>query len=284
MRASFSFLWSILRAKIDAYMVRNLRLPGSMIVSGKQITDLKVLGNAATPGITKARRLSLRGLYNGRPVKIYSAFSPAQVALRLDIQKVHLSSVAFPEVIAADDCLIVEAWIDGDSIHALSSAQREAAQVSVRIFLEECQQSETLLALAREHTQSFCYFHDYLLARLRLWRHLQPVDKVLMAWQQAYALLSPALPQYLSHPDLSAANLIREKGTGKLYVVDNELLGVGHGWVLDRLNSCLAESDISMLPQQDVPGGFVELSWRLRKLGSAFDAYDFSRVEQLLRA
>ena len=68
--------------------------------------------------------------------------------------------------------------------------------------------------------------------------------------------------------------------TGKLYVVDNELLGVGRSWVIDGKNSfCKSKFKDDLVDA--VSQNFANLSWKLRLVGSALDNGDFERAERL---
>ena len=259
--------------------------PGTIRVAGSQVTDLRPLGGYHQPGVTKAGRLSFAGLCQGRKVKVYSAFSKAQVDLRLAMQGYSFPGCVFPQVIVADDCLVVEAWVEGVPVSSLPSAQRLEASNAVSSFLIGNQSESTLLSLASKHAEAFCYLNDYLLARLGVWRHWNGVGVFIDQWISEFqALLSTeSIPHFLSHPDLSAANLIREHATGHWVVIDNELLGAGPGWILDARNSLLKREVPLSCSNVNVPLSFAERTWRLRQLGSALDANDFVRAEALCR-
>ncbi|MVW76084.1 hypothetical protein [Pseudomonas xionganensis] len=257
--------------------------PGSIRVAGMQITGLRPLGGFQQPGVTKAGRLSFAGYCEGRKVKVYSAYGPAQIALRQAVQGLDLDGCGFTELLAVDDELVVEAWVEGCSVTQLPGDQQLAAAERVRQLLHELHHGKASLALATAHDQAFCYLQDYLLVRLGVWRHWSLVADFLQQWQARYAELGERLPVRLSHPDLSAANLVLEQGSGRLLIIDNELLGVGRGWILDGRNSLL-HADLCNEGGQPVPDDFVQMTWRLRQLGSALDANDFSRAQALCQA
>lgn len=259
--------------------------PGTIRVADCQVTDLKPLGGYRQPGVTKAGRLSFAGLCEGRKVKVYSAFSTAQVALRLAVQKHSFPGCVFPQIIATDGLLVVEAWVEGEAVASLPDAQRLEAADAVSSFLISVQTDPALLALAREYAGSFCYLNDYLLKRLGVWRYWDEVGTFIQQWSGEYQALQSAevIPHFLSHPDLSAANLIRERETGRWVIIDNELLGVGPGWILDAQNSLLKSEIPLSLGEISVPRSFVERTWRLRQLGSALDGDDFIRAASLCR-
>ncbi|WP_313523327.1 hypothetical protein [Stutzerimonas kunmingensis] len=240
------------------------------------------LGGFLQPGITKAGRLSFAGMCNGRKVKVYSALRPGQVQLRLAVQSLSNQQWAFPEVIAYDHSLIVEAWIEGESVANSGLEKRKQAVAAVQSFFDSCWRSEQVVDLASGHSSAFCYFEDYLLKRLEIWCHLDVVARFVACWSDCYRKLSVA--HLLSHADLSADNVFIEAATNRVMFIDNELLGVGKGWILDPLNSFLGD-DFDVVKQSPVPinRGFVELTWALRKAGSAFDAGEPGRAVELMR-
>src|SRR5690606_23608874 len=127
------------------------------------------------PGITKAGRLSFRGECDGRPVKVYSAHSPLQSALRRTIQSVPIAGCSFPDIVASDDQLVAEAWIDGTSAASLSGEDDPYARTALQEFMESCRLSSAMANIAAAHAGSFCYLEDYLLKRLGVWIHWDPV-------------------------------------------------------------------------------------------------------------
>lgn len=253
------------------------------MVGGKTISALRPLGRYHTPGVTKAGRLSFQGVCEGRKVKVYSALRPEQVALRLAVQSLSNGKWGFPEVVAYDQALIVEAWVDGVGVTQSGPTGRKLAEAAVHEFLQGCWHDQRFGEIASENLRAFCYLDDYLLPRLGVWRHLSVVSEFVDTWQRMYE--QAFLPIMLSHADLSADNVLIETGTNRVMFIDNELLGVGKGWVLDPLNSFLGD-EFDVVKEAPVPidRGFVELTWALRKAGSAFDAGDPRRAVELMRA
>jgi len=254
--------------------------PADISVGGVTVTDLHPLGGFHRLGVTKAGRLSFSGNCDGRRVKVYSGYSAAQNLLRKQVQDIKFENFSFPDIIAIDDSLVVEKWIEGSPVSKLNASDRSRAERIVAGFLEESRSRRDILTISERHPTAFCYFRDYLVARIGVWRHWGPVADFLSLWEMEYVKYSGALPLFLSHPDLSAANLMQDTLTGKIVIVDNELLGVGHGWILDARNSLLGADAQANLSTQ-VPAEFLEKCWRLRLLGSALDAGDFSHANYL---
>ena len=83
----------------------------------------------------------------------------------------------------------------------------------------------------------------------------------------------------VSHPDLSLSNIIL-CDDNRIFIIDNELIGAGKGWLLDERNSFFR--DKVCFPTFEKPiKNFLELSWKLRLVGSAIDQGDFYRAERM---
>lgn len=253
---------------------------GSVSVGGVVIDNLRPLGGFRSPGVTKAGRLSFQGTCGGVKVKVYSALKPDQVKFRVALQSFNAFGLAFPPLIAYDARLVVEQWIDGVPIRNANAAERLRAKSEINSFLRNIR-AEIELALA--HRSAFCYFDDYLIPRLGAWRCLGLVDDFVSVWKQR--LVEARLPSLISHADLSADNVLIEAATGRLVVIDNELLGVGPGWILDERNSFLKDFDKGGIElSMPVDPAFIELSWALRKSGSAIDAGEPGKALDLMRS
>ncbi len=255
--------------------------PGTLCVGGKIVSELRPLGGFHQPGVTKAGRLSFAGFCEGRKVKVYSAFSSEQIALRHAVQEVDLGGCAFPEIVASDDHLVAEAWIEGASAAVLKGNELSHAEAAIREFLYANRHSELMLRLAKGNVGAFCYLQDYLIKRLSTWQHWSLLNEFVSDWQRTYESVCDESAVCLSHPDLSLNNLVYERKTKKLYLIDNELLGVGVGWVLDWKNS-LIRSSAAPAYHAGVSPEFMEKTWRLRRVGSALDANDFKSVLGIL--
>jgi len=254
--------------------------PGEITVNGKVITDLVPLGGYRQLGITKAGRVSFSGLFEGKRVKVYSSYSADHAKLRVRLQSTSLGQRFLPRLIMADKNYIVEGWIDGLPVKKLDSSLNASAAEEIKRFLSECQNSKELIQVADHHLGAFCYFQDYLIKRLEPWCVLDFVREFKKSWQEKYESGKDKIEIRVSHPDLSATNVLLEAKTGRFVVIDNELLGVGHGWILDRRNSFLKSfsGDAAAPLNKGIEKGFVNDSWKLRLIGSALDASDFERA------
>ena len=271
--------------KRGANQGKQTSLPSYLCVDNTPLSDLKALGSGIyKPAITKAGRLSLQGrMPDNRKVKIYSGYSPAQISLRTELDQLKLDPpICFPRVVLNDDFLLVEEWVDGTPLNELPTAKSMNYAPQVEALLKQFQSDSFLSALAKKHAGSFCYLNDYLISRLSIWAQWQPVKALIGEWERTEKAVVDLLPIFLSHPDLSLSNLIVQHSTGKLYVIDNELLGVGRSWVIDGKNS-FCKKRFNTKSVDSLTQRFSNLSWKLRLVGSALEAGDFERAERLAR-
>jgi len=260
-------------------------VPSFLYVDNTPLSDLKALGSGIfKPAITKASRLSLQGRTpDNQKVKIYSGFSPAQISLRLELDNIQVEQpICFPRVVLNDEFLLVEEWVDGTQLNELPPARAMEYAPQVEAFLKQFQHDPILVALAEKHIDAFCYLNDYLISRLNIWAQWKPVKALIGEWRRTENAVVDLLPKFLSHPDLSLSNLILEHSTDKLYIIDNELFGVGRSWIIDGKNSFCKER-FKIDSSDTLTQRFASLSWKLRLVGSALDAGDFERAERLAR-
>ena len=257
-------------------------LPSSVKVGSTNVFNLSPLGGIHKPGITKAGRVSLKGqLESGEKVKIYSCYNSQQVKLRLHCGlHVFTDEVSFPPVIDYDSHMILEKWIDSsNNITKGKNYFSKNNTVSVMEFLTRLHQYSSNIDASDGYTHSFCYIKDYLLMRLSPWKNWKPVSRLLDAWFSEDEISNTKIKPRLSHPDLSKSNLVVANNS-KIYIIDNELLGFGKGWVVDHYNTHFR----SLFPldfTNERSSKFVELTWKLRLTGSALDSGDFHRAKRM---
>ena len=260
---------------------KNKNIPSCLRVGNELINNLKPLGGIFKPGITKAGRISLLGtLANGSKVKIYQSFNENQIKLRKELgEKLKREDVLLPKVILSDENFIVEEWILGKTFDKLKINSIDKYSFKLIKFFEMIHFDKVFIDIAKTTGNSFCYLSDYLLIRLNPWKKWLPVEELLKKWEASNKETEDSLESRISHPDISLSNLILDKNE-KIYIIDNELIGSGKGWILDQKNSFFRNKIANPSFSPEVRN-FYELSWKLRLVGSALDSGDFSRAERM---
>ena len=256
-------------------------LPSSFQVGELVVHNLNPLGGMFKKGVTKAGRISLAGtLNNGKKVKVYESSNPNQIKLRKILgDQLKNEDILLPSLLAYDDNFIVEEWITGTSFsHIKPKFLNEYSEKFIN-FIDKIHYDVQFNEIADLHQDSFCYLSDYLIMRLKPWQNWSPVGTLLKAWQKSNLETEKLIKSRISHPDLSLSNIILSQDN-RIFIVDNELIGSGKGWLLDERNSFFREKVSS--PKFRTPTkNFFELSWKLRLVGSAIDQGDFYRAERM---
>ena len=256
-------------------------IPSSFRVGKLDINNLHPLGGMFKKGVTKAGRISLCGnLSDGRKVKIYESFSSNQIKLRKKLgAQLENKDVLFPPILATDKNFIVEEWITGKTLSTMKPHILENYSERLINFLEKIHYDSDFSKIAYNHKNSFCYLSDYLIMRLKPWRKWIPVSNLLKAWIEADLETEKTIKSRISHPDLSISNIVLSPDE-KIYIVDNELIGAGKGWLLDERNSFF-RGKVAPKKFAKSTKNFYLLSWKLRLVGSAIDEGDFYRAERM---
>lgn len=244
-------------------------LPGALSVGDKKVTQLELLKANYYPGRSKAGALSLKGVCEGRDVKVFGVKNLNHVNLiRFVGEALSDTEICLPHIIAADTRYIVEEWIEGKSGNHIPAKQRES---QVKRFLTLVDDLD--LKDIPDVNHSFDYFMDYLVPRLIPWLGFHLINEILDEWKSFYETNYDNLRNKISHPDLSADNMIF---SNKTYVIDNELIGYGKGWLLDFYNSNISAVDdrVYSAIEQNV----LTRSIYIREIGTALDKGAFKSV------
>jgi hypothetical protein len=251
----------------------------TITIGGRKFKLRKALGNPRHPGISKVGRISFQALADdGSKVKIYSAKNKSQILLRNFIQGQIFKTLYFPDIISSDDYLVAERWIEGNQLANTTSSQKKAAYVKIFNFTDQLHQVEL-----RDSTilqDQFCYIDDYLLPRIKNFESFDFVRNFTKLWNLEFKNYSIKIKLRISHPDLSQNNLILEKNTGKIFVIDNELLGYGKGYVLDKLNTKIIENQKNKF-NPDLTDDELCHFWSLRLVGSALENGQLGKAHQI---
>jgi len=245
-------------------------LTNRITIGGTKISVIAPLGHQNS-GRTKAGRISFKGTHKGRLVKVYSCSTVSQRLFRKRIEAHRFKGISLPELMAVDGIYVVEKWIDGSPA---TQNPKEALASPVAEFLSDLHESSELRDLSVNHRDGFCYV-EFLFDRVKKWEVFDDVREFLNICHKVYVSHRDRIPIAATHPDVTTRNLIRERGSGKLFIIDNELLSVGRGWVLDHQNSLLGglpDWPTVSIPQQAEE--LVDSLWTLRQVGSAFDRGD----------
>ncbi len=204
--------------------------------AGWQLTDVRPLQRPGRPR-SKAGNLAwfARTRTDGRPIKILRCASSAQAELidttsRDPLLSGHLPSPVFrvAEYVAAE-------WIEGEGLEWSRLRHDEELREKVA-FIQASVHSRA--APATTHG-SFDY-ERFMLDRARGLSGILPLGATIDRLERDLGSGS-SLQARLSHPDITAANLVIQQGSGRLVIIDNELLNWARLPMIDLLNTCFSE-------------------------------------------
>lgn len=286
--------------------IRTLKRWGTLLVSDNQAVlsfefdgrmfsqprlQRRKLGRTAS----KAGRLSWVAFMDERPVKIYECHSEAQATFIQQVSEHPKLRNYFPTCLARTGVYLVVDWVQGSSL-TWKQIRRDK-----NLLNQTAKIQATIHAQALEMPEAFgCYYMGFLKSRLQHFKGIFPIDDAI---QKIYATLDGntfLAEERISHPDLTADNLILENGTGALKIIDNELLTQNSYYLIDlfnthksfgqRLERELLEpylvhyvengGDLTLLAEHEQ---FFCALWYLRLIGSFLQAGTIGTIERAFR-
>ena len=251
-------------------------------VDGKIFSDPRLHWKKSGRALSKVGLLSSKACMDGHSVKIYECHCELHAVFVERVSNHRLLGIHFPICHMRIGRYLVVGWVRGKPL-----TQRQIRRK--REFLDEIARIQALIhsqALKQSEASSGFEYMTFIKKRLNQFKGILPIDE---AVQRIYAVLDSSafsVEERLSHPDFTPANLILEEGTGKLKIVDNELLTENHYYLIDLYNTHKAfgngfSSDLIAyyLSQYEQNGGditplveheaFFDALWSLRLIGSS---------------
>jgi hypothetical protein len=240
--------------------------------------------------ISKPGNVILTGRLGGRRVKVYQTFGAAQADLIERACALPKVRENFPRVLHRDGCYVVAEWIEGKPLTVASLVTRPGL-LERFVDLQAALHGQQLAV--REPGFDYVAF---LLARLHRFRGILPLSDGLK-WLLDEVQSAPDLPPpRLSHPDFTPANVVVERDSGRLKVIDNEALTQSSAYLMDLFVTChslrnpagLAERYVALQRERvgdlQLAGGvaaYLLALWGLRLVGAMFQAGQFAQAYRL---
>jgi Ser/Thr protein kinase RdoA (MazF antagonist) len=182
--------------------------------------------------MSKLGHLSWIGCLGHELVKIYQTFSAAHADFIEQVSRDPALREYFPEVINRCNEYLVVRWIEGANLRPSDVIKRGE-------LLQKMAELQVALHSRRFPVAADCFnYLTWLRNRCRRYlgpfTHNEPISNM-MEMIEKYEP-EPTAPG-VCHPDVTPRNLVVEKRTGKLKLVDNELLNQGWFCLIDLFNT-----------------------------------------------
>lgn len=259
----------------------------SITIAGKSLSEVTLLG------VAKTGNLSWGGYLSKQPVKIYQTFNCCTAEYIARLSNDPVLGEYFPKILHIYENYVIAEWIEGKTV-CPQIIQRNPRLLCDIVEMQAKFHSHTCIT----DTEPF----DYItFLRDRLLRYLGPFAQnkaVKHIVDICSNKLDTDLPVRVSHPDITPTNMVFEKRTGKLKVIDNELLTKNIYYLIDLFNTyqsftgwpqiaksyiesyCNSGSDLTLLVEYR---SFFTAIWNLRLLGSMLQAGQMSQFHQLAK-
>ena len=205
----------------------------SFELDGRVFSQPRLLGETAAKALSKADRLGWVVLMEGQPVKIYECYDESQAAFIEKVSNHTALKDFFPSCLMRKGVYLIVEWVQGKLI-TWKQVQRDEK------ILYQFAQIQSLIhvqSLKTTISSGFSYM-DYLKRRLQRFKGIFPMNEAI---KKIFSILDNntfIAQKRISHPDLTANNMILENDTGNLKVVDNELLTENSYYLIDLFNTC----------------------------------------------
>lgn len=265
----------------------------SFELNGHVFSEPSLLQRKTGKVLSKIGRVSWSAIMDGNPVKIYECCDEAQ-ALFIESVSNHSSLRSyFPKCLMRIEKYLVAEWVQGEQVtwRRIGQAPELLAQIA------KMQALMHMTVLEGNDNNGFNYV-AFLKNRLERYAGIVPLSRTV---ERIYDLVDGSGPpeiKRVSHPDVTANNLIIEESTGILYLVDNESMTQNKYYLIDLFNTyfSMGSSDMrSELLEQYLTvyaqhGGdlsylvlhqdFFHALWYLRLIGSLLQS---GRIEAALK-
>ena len=208
----------------------------SFKINNHHFSNLCLLSKDFKRTLSKVGRLSWFALLEGQPVKIYECHNESHAMFIEEVSKHFELHFFFPRCLIRDGSYLVVQWIEGEQvtwrqIYRDDNLFDQVAKIQTLLH-------EHKIEFQKDHN-GFSYI-DYLKNRLNKFKGILPLNEDI---RMIFENIDEDLPherECISHPDLTANNMIIESDTGQLKIIDNELLTQNSYFLIDLYNTYLS--------------------------------------------
>ncbi|MFX0195100.1 MAG: hypothetical protein ACFFCW_03170 [Candidatus Hodarchaeota archaeon] len=257
----------------------------SFEIEGRVFSQPRLLCRNNGRILSKAGRISWRAVMDGEKVKIYECHGESQAVFIERVSRHPLLQYYFPTCLMRIGAYLVVKWVEGKQV-TWRQVRRDQTLLNQIAGLQALIHANSV-----ETQETSCVFDyiKYLKDRICTFKGIFPLDDIIRTIYITLDENAPLAQERITHPDVTAVNLILEAGSGNLKLVDNELLTQNSYFLIDlfnthysfepRLEGDLLElyltrymdngGDLGLLVQYE---DYYCALWYLRLIGSSLEA------------
>jgi hypothetical protein len=268
----------------------------SFDLDGKIFSQPRLLSRKSGQTLSKAGRLAWFALMDDQAVKICECYNESHAIFVEKVSSHPVLQDYFPVCLLRVGPYVVVEWIEGKVV-TWQHAIQDRNLLNRVAMLQTSFHTHSIKMI--EITGCFNYI-NYLKNRLFNFRGILPIDNSVKMIFETLEENIPMTEEHISHPDLTAVNLILEEGTGNIKLIDNELLTQNNYFLIDLFNTHYSfggrlEADLLepyLACYKDNGGNLTSLAeserfysalWYLRLIGSSLQAGAIGQAYQLSR-
>ena len=180
--------------------------------------------------ITKVGRVNMKGKWKGKDVKIFECANREHALFVAGLMADEAGSRFFPDVYGVHNELVITGWVFGKQLTSRDLIRSHSLLDQIADLLGIIHSRPPV------NPTGFDYVEDHIRPRFRRSCRalglVEFLDRVENSWSVMRELADRT---YISHPDLSPANMIVTKD-GQVKIVDNELLNVSRAPWFDQMH------------------------------------------------
>ena len=205
----------------------------SFEIDGYKFSKVRPLLKSGGSFLNKAGCLSWLALLDGKRVKIYECHSDSHAEFIKNVTNLPLLKLYFPNCLMRIGSFLVADWIKGKPV--TRPDLRNNKKLLCRIAKIQALFHTFPIETFKLHSD-FDYL-VYLKNRLNKYIGILPISEEIKILFSDIDCTACFIDKHLSHPDITAVNLIIEDKTDILKIIDNELLIQDNYFLIDLFNT-----------------------------------------------
>jgi len=217
------------KQKIAMYLARSAAVDDNSFTIGDcTIKNLRLLQRKNSDTLGKVGMLSWVASMDGSKVKVYECRSVKHAKFIEELSNDERISQYLPKCLFRKNEFVIVEWVEGRMVtwKEISQEQKLMSQMS--------NIHSSFHSLSTEYWPAEkCYLLDYFENRFNRFRSVLPVDEFVDRIFSIFNEKTPTVTESLSHPDITPVNVIVDRVSGEMKVIDNDLFTQSSYYLID---------------------------------------------------